>query len=86
MSNGARIEGRVLDGAGHPLAEATVMIVDSEKPHRDIALLTDRHGRFCFTDLEPGGYTLAALSPDGKAMQVSTRVPPGGSVAVLLTP
>ncbi|MBL0889646.1 MAG: carboxypeptidase-like regulatory domain-containing protein [Gemmatimonadaceae bacterium] len=51
--------GRVL-ADGHAAAEATVMIVEGDTPHPDIASITDTFGAFQLGGLSPGWYNLEA--------------------------
>jgi hypothetical protein len=76
------IAGRVLNGGGTPLAEATVMITSSPGPHPDIAALTGSGGEFSFRGLPPGEYTLLANAPGSppQSRSVAVRL---GEAAVL---
>jgi hypothetical protein len=55
------IVGRVL-GAGGPVPGATVAVVASSQPHRDIAAITSANGTFHFGNVLPGTYRLEARS------------------------
>lgn len=55
-----QVGGTVFDGDGAPLAGATVRVVE-----RDQAADTDDQGRFTFTNVPVGSYTLEATAPDG---------------------
>lgn len=55
----ASVAGRVLAG-DHPVADATVMILEGDAPHPDIAALTNETGTFELGGLEPGWYNLEA--------------------------
>lgn len=54
----AAIVGRVTDPQGNPIAWATVMFTGDSPPHKDIAALTDGQGRYHYTNLIPGSYTV----------------------------
>jgi len=51
--------GRVM-ADGHAAAEATVMIIEGDAAHPDIACLTDSGGAFQLGGLSPGWYNLEA--------------------------
>jgi protocatechuate 3,4-dioxygenase beta subunit len=78
----ASIVGQVVDAAGQPVADATVMIETSDRSHHDIAQLTGATGEFRFVDVEPGTYTVVARTPGGAAVRGTTRVG-AGRVATL---
>jgi hypothetical protein len=54
------VSGRVVDGAGNPVPGATVAVVSSDGPHRDIAALTADDGIFRLGGLPPGQVVLEA--------------------------
>jgi protocatechuate 3,4-dioxygenase beta subunit len=58
------IAGRVVDGAGRPIAGATVAVTGGSQPYRDIAAVTKADGRFHFGRMHPGQYRLAARAKD----------------------
>ena len=70
-----QIHGRVVDGAGREVAEATVVVVRALKPVPDIAALSDRHGRFVLSGLSAGTYRLRAVGPDGDEGETDFTVP-----------
>ena len=71
------IEGTVVSESGGPIEDARVLITGASPRHRDIAALTDAHGRFRFDDLTPGNYRLRALSDAHGEAEDSTVVQPG---------
>ena len=56
------IAGRVLAAGGTPVSGATVAMVGSTQPHRDIAALSGPDGSFRFAGLAPGRYRVEARS------------------------
>jgi protocatechuate 3,4-dioxygenase beta subunit len=70
-----QIHGRVVDGAGRAVADATVMVVQALAPVPDIAAVSDEHGRFVFTGLPAGTYRLRAVGPDGDEGETDVTVP-----------
>jgi hypothetical protein len=63
--------GRVTDAAGEPVADATVELGGAFIAPRQ--LTTDANGRYAFTQLTPGDYTLRAYPPD-TACRISSAV------------
>ena len=53
-----RLSGHVITAEGQAVPDAAVMLTGKSPPHKDIAALTDAHGRFEFDDLLPGLYTV----------------------------
>jgi hypothetical protein len=70
-----QIHGRVIDGAGRAVAEATVVVVRALKPVPDIAAVSDRHGKFVLGGLSAGTYRLRAVGPDGDEGEADFTVP-----------
>ncbi len=71
------IEGTVYnDITGHPLPRVRVVLSGMEKP-QTIAATTDSNGRFRFSRLDPGSYTLAA---EREGYLKATSVRDGGQV------
>jgi hypothetical protein len=66
---GTIIRGRVVDGAGRPVADAAVYFVESPGGHPDIAQLTSDDGRFALPDVTPPGlYRVGARAFDGQGV------------------
>lgn len=63
-----QIGGTVYDKSGEPLPGARVRVVE-----RDQGTTTDENGRFSFTTVPPGSYTLEAEGPDGSRRQRKVR-------------
>ena len=74
------IEGRITDRHGRPVADATLSIVRATAPVPDIAMMTDRRGRFYLDHLAPGRYRLrVSVGDGGQGRTVDFTVPrPGG--------
>jgi hypothetical protein len=68
------IRGRLVDAVGRPVAEAAVMIVESERPHEDIAALTGEDGRFELSGLAPGRYVILVNPPGAASQRVTVRL------------
>ena len=56
----AQISGIVTTADGTPAAGATVALGGASPRHPDIGLITDEEGRYRFTGLAPGVYTVIA--------------------------
>jgi protocatechuate 3,4-dioxygenase beta subunit len=70
-----RIEGRVVGGAGQPVAEATVVVLHGPGAVPDIAAVSDAQGRFSFGGIPSGAYRLRATAPDGTIGEAAADVP-----------
>ena len=70
-----QIHGRVVDSAGHAVANATVIVVHGLAPVPDIAAVSDEHGRYVFGRLPAGTYRLRAIGPDGNEGETDVTVP-----------
>lgn len=85
-----RIDGLVRDPHRRPLADATLTLDSrtSTAPMRDIAPVTNAAGRFSWTDLPPGDYTLRATLPGYRshAQKVSVRSGQTSRVEFVLEP
>ena len=70
-----RIEGRILDAAGQPLAGAAVTLVSQKTSSIHHDLSTDKQGRFLQIGLPPGNYVVSAkkegFAPAAKEIHVS---------------
>jgi hypothetical protein len=77
------LTGVVTDEHGHPVAEASVSLVDAPVPVPDIAALTGPDGRFTLAAPSPGRYTVAAVGPDGAAARAAVDVGVAGAPAQL---
>jgi protocatechuate 3,4-dioxygenase beta subunit len=70
-----QIHGRVVDGAGRGVAEATVIVVQARAPVPDVAAVSDAQGRFVFSGLPAGTYRLRAVGPYGGEGETDVTVP-----------
>ena len=74
------ISGIVRTADGQPVASARVFFVSSPVPVPDVALLTDRNGRFSLTAPAPGVYGRFGASsitvdvPSGQNVEVEIRL------------
>jgi hypothetical protein len=80
--NTGQITGRVTAAAGHPIADAVVLITGDSPSHRDLAALTDPQGGYRFDGLSPGLYTLL-VNAEGRAQQTGQIFVTAGQVAEL---
>lgn len=64
---------RVVDEAGSPVEEASVVVVSSPVPFPEMAMLTDAAGKLNLF-LRPGHYGLEARTPDGRKGSVEFKV------------
>lgn len=76
------IRGVVTDHQGRTIPDVTIIIRTSDRPHPDIAAVTDAEGCFTFPDLLPGSYVLAAFGAEPSGAEVSVRVEPGTAARV----
>jgi hypothetical protein len=72
---------RIVDGAGQPVAGATVAVVRSSVPFPEIALLADDDGRVEIR-LPPGTFTFRAHGPAGDSGDVTVQSPGAGEALV----
>ena len=75
-----QLRGRVVDGTGQPVADATVVVIDAPVPVPDVAAVSDEDGRFVFGGLSAGTYRLRATGPDGNVGGTSIVVPIEGVI------
>lgn len=82
-----RIEGVVIDEDGHPIAGATVTVVEMAPASAVVRMsqaMTDNEGRFAL-DVRPGGWTLRAAKPsEYGAAEERIYVAPGDRAEVTL--
>ena len=72
-SNGV-IRGRVIDReTGRPIARATAQLTPAAGPGEARSAATDSEGRYQFTGLPAGRYTLTAAPPEGVATHLAHR-------------
>jgi hypothetical protein len=65
LERGARIEGRVLTGAGAPVANAQLRLVErGDRLGFPLTLASDADGRYTSAWLPPGLYTIEAFEPE----------------------
>ena len=76
------ISGIVRTADGQPVASARVFFVSSPVPVPDVALLTDRNGRFSLTAPAPGVYGIGCSSDRFGASSITVDVPSGQNVEV----
>jgi uncharacterized surface anchored protein len=78
------IAGRVVDGAGKPVAGAAVTVTDAEGKGYG-ALTTLEDGTFGTTGLKPGRYTLSIRAPGGATAESTAEVKAGEIETVAIT-
>ena len=78
----SEVVGRVVDGGGDPVPDATVAIVAGSVPMPEIALLCDGDGRFQLR-LPPGRFTLRAHGPGGSG-EVDVAPPSEGEARIVI--
>ena len=76
------ISGIVRTAGGQPVAGARVFFVSSPVPVPDVALLTNRDGRFSLTAPAPGMYRIGCSSDRFGASSITVDVPNGQNVEV----
>jgi hypothetical protein len=77
-----QIEGRVGGADGSPIVDAVVMITGDSPGHSDIAALTDAQGRYRFSGLAAGRYTLLVNAAGHRPHSGEVNLQ-GGAVAQL---
>jgi hypothetical protein len=76
-----RVQGRVLDSSGWPLAGARVYALERAEgaskgvSHPLLETTSDEDGRFSFDALEPGTYQIDIEAPDHQAAHVGVHLP-----------
>ena len=78
----SELVGRVVDGDGHPVPDARVVIVAGSVPMPEIALLCDGDGRFSLR-LPAGRFTLRAHGPAGTG-EVEVEAPSAGEAGIVI--
>ncbi len=81
-----KLRGKVVDGTGHGVAEATVVILKAPGPVPDIAAVSDESGRFSFGEMQAGRYRLKAQGPDSSEGEDDVTVPPERALITLGEP
>jgi len=81
-SASGRLAGIVTDRQGNPLANAEVLIVGPGITRRVERVLTDAHGRFAASNLEPGRYSLRVLAAN--LVRSGIEIEPGRSATLSL--
>ena len=78
-----RVEGRILDPGGQPVANATIVVSGRTAAPRTAT--SDNDGRFLIDAVAPGPYEISASSPGLVADRRSIDVPDGQAAAIDLT-
>ena len=81
-----KLRGKVVDGTGYGIAEATIVIVKAPGPIPDIAAVSDEGGRLSFGEMPAGHYRLEARGPDGSKGEDDVTVPPERALITLGEP
>lgn len=76
-------EGNVLDGQGHPIADAVVTIANPFNKGLTLSVLTNRQGRFRTDVHNPGQYIVRAHKPGYKVAAQTVLAPAGLSKRVV---
>ncbi|MEO8484622.1 MAG: carboxypeptidase-like regulatory domain-containing protein [Acidobacteriota bacterium] len=79
----ASLSGVVLDETSHPLRRATVLIHGDRQ--LEVSTVTDDHGRWTFTALPAGRFTITASKPAYPSMSFGARRPNRPGSGVLLS-
>lgn len=85
-SSFGRIVGRVLDADGRPVQGVTVAASDGEQLRETVTTTSppEQAGRFSFTELEPGSYTVTAVLAEDRTLTVLVQVRPAATAEVEL--
>lgn len=75
--------GSVVDAHGEPVAEATIVIIESSVPMPEIALLADEDGRFVVR-LPRGQFTLRAHNWEGESGEAALEIGEEGTEFVIV--
>jgi len=70
-SRGCEISGEVLDAAGNPIPNATVVVTDTT-----MSAFTNRDGMYTLKGIPPGGHRVEAAAKDYNHMSVKTDIHP----------
>ena len=79
------ISGTVTDPAGQPQPSVNVQLVDAQTGKAGPSDTTDAAGRYTFSGVSPGSYSVTASSPGIKPTTAKVTVEPGAMVAANLT-
>ncbi|MES2755767.1 MAG: carboxypeptidase-like regulatory domain-containing protein [Pseudomonadota bacterium] len=79
------VQGQVVraDG-GAPVAQAVIAVLDGPGPYPDIAIMSDRDGRFSLADLPAGKWRISARAADGASGDTSVEVSNGAVAHALV--
>ncbi|MHC5210608.1 MAG: carboxypeptidase regulatory-like domain-containing protein [Planctomycetota bacterium] len=82
---GAAVEGRVVDVAGSPVADAQVVVRPPDPGMSPVVrVLSDADGRFAVSGLPAGALTVEASASSGTVREVVVGVPAGGTGQVTI--
>ena len=81
-----QIRGRVVDGTGRAVAEATAFVVRAPGPVPDLAAMSNADGRFVIDGLAAGAYRLRAVGPDGGQGEADARASAPDELVIRLSP
>jgi protocatechuate 3,4-dioxygenase beta subunit len=85
LTEGAVLEGRVVDAAGHPV-KAHIQVLAADSSHSVAQRWSDQAGAFRVTDLQPGPYRLRASAGAGARVEQAVEAPSSGVVLAMPAP